>query len=119
MRLSTKSLQIGTWLVVGFLTVAGHAHAKAEEFGEIALILPLPQLRALTTLLCTWTLCQSEANGGYKTEAEQLAWITAYFVDEDSFARALWLAGKVVAEHRYAEFFRGSRITLRYDTEGR
>ena len=87
--------------------------------GEITLTIPDSQLHALTEQLCTWTLCQSEVNGGYKTEAEQLAWITAYFVNEDSFARALWLAGKVVAEHRYAEFFRGSRIALRYDTEGR
>ena len=114
MRLMTKSLQIGNLLLIGFLLVAGHTHAEA---GEITLTIPDTQLHALVENLCTWTLCQSEANGGYKTEAEQVAWITAYFVDEDSFARALWLAGKVVAEHRYAEFFRGSRIRLRFDAE--
>ena len=85
--------------------------------GEITLSIPDRQLHALTAQLCIWTSCQADVNGGYKTEAEQLAWITSYFVDEESFGRALWLAGKVVAEKRYAEFFKGSQIVIRFEGE--
>lgn len=83
--------------------------------GEITLTIPDAQMKPMVDELILWVHGESDANGGHKTDAEKLAWLSEYLQDEEHLGMAVYLAGKLLAEHRYGEFFGRSALRLRYD----
>ena len=53
--------------------------------GQIIVHLPDERIKEAITNLCSWHHCQSEANGGEKTDEAQLEWVTDQVVKAGSF----------------------------------
>ena len=56
-------------LLLGLFNISCIAHAS-----QVTLTMPDAQLKEAIDEVCIWNHCESEDNGGYKTDAEKAQW---------------------------------------------